>query len=71
MTGATFSRMTKEVLARNDRRDVLTDDRRVAHGAVSFLQKSLAPDVEPPEVFAMPHKGVLWLEYPVVLVREY
>ena len=31
----------------------------------------LAPGVEPPEVFAMPHKSVLRLEYPVVLVREY
>ena len=50
--------------------DVLSDDRRVAHGAVSFLQKSLAPGVEPAEVFAMPHEGVLWLEDPVVLVRE-
>jgi len=71
MTGGTFSRMTKEVLARNDRWDVLSDDRRVAHAAVSCLHKSLAPGVEPAEILAMPHEGILRLEYPVVLVREY
>ena len=29
-----------------------------------------APLIEPAEVFAVPHHGVLWLEDPVVLVWE-
>ena len=50
--------------------------RVITLGAFSCIQRAgldflFAPLVEPTEVFAMPHHGILWLEDPVILVREY